>query len=70
MYVPLVPAPLEPLHALLALLVVYLPLVPVREHLVGPVDLLEETRGFLAPRVLVRVVLQRELAEGSLDIGF
>ena len=65
----LVPAPLQPLEPLEALLVVHLSLVLVTQHLVGSVHLLEGTRGLFIARVLVRVVLEGELAEGALDIS-
>ena len=65
----LVPASLQPLEPLEALLVVHLSLVLVTQHLVGSVHLLEGTRGLFISRVLVRVVLEGELAEGTLDVS-
>lgn len=66
---PLVASPLKPLESLVALLIIYLSLVLVAEHLICPVDLFECACGLLIARVLVRVVLQAELAESALDVA-
>jgi hypothetical protein len=56
------------LHALFAVPVVDAALLRIAQHLVRVADLGELIRGFLIPGVLVRVVLQRELAVGALDL--
>jgi hypothetical protein len=52
-----------------AVLVVDLALVGVREHLVGLGELLEALLGLRVVRVGVRVRLAGEAAEGLLDLG-
>ena len=49
-------------------LVVLLALLRIREDVVGALDLLEALLGRLVARVLVRVVLPRELPVGLLDL--
>jgi hypothetical protein len=53
----------------LAVAVVLLPLLRVREHVVGGLDLLEPRLGSGVTRILVRVELLDELAVGLLQLG-
>ena len=44
------------------------PLLPVRQHLIGFVELLEVDLGVLVARVAVRVIFHGELAEGGFQL--